>query len=60
MPLEVRATSCDFGAEIVGLYLTRLLFDYEVTSIERAFNTHWVLIFRIQILDAQQLVQFSS
>ena len=60
MSLEIVPTDQDVGAEIRGLIIAEPLAADDLATLEDAFVTHQVLLFRDRPLSPQQFAQFSS
>lgn len=57
--MEVRPFDTALGAEVLGVDLSKALDDETFASIENAYNTHSVLLFRNQNINEEQHVNFS-
>ena len=58
--IKIKPSSDVIGAEILGVDLSIDLNDASLDAIQRAWQTHLVLIFRNQSLSKRELVRFSS
>ena len=59
MTITVRPLTPVFGAEITNIDLTRPLDDATFAEVEKAFETHSVLVFPKQFLDDESQIAFS-